>query len=372
MDYGEQQGLGSLEQQELVHAARYTFDVWCCGYNWLQSNRESGRHLKEYIDNTVLRSYREKDVLAEKVIIITHSMGGLVSRALTELHGSENVLGVVHGVQPATGAPAFYRNVRCGYEGIEQVVLGRNSGEVTAVIAQAPGALELAPAFDYDDGRPWLYFRDRQGKDLLPPLPSAGNPYSEIYAAAEWHGLVPAANTHYLDLSRPPSQPLKKEPRNALRSSLKQVERFHHQVERRYFKKTLAHYGADGSRHSWQTLQWKGDVSSIGRSGILDDGNGKYGAYISSGGIHALPVFVPVFALEPGPRNGGDGTVPESSGAAPGRAGVEASFCHGEMGNGLFNTVRGYEHQGSYLDVRAEWATLFSVAKIAQAADWHA
>ena len=43
--------------------------------------------------------------LAEKVIVVTHSMGGLVSRSLTEIHQCDKVMGVSHGVQPATGAP---------------------------------------------------------------------------------------------------------------------------------------------------------------------------------------------------------------------------------------------------------------------------
>jgi pimeloyl-ACP methyl ester carboxylesterase len=50
--------------------------------------------------------------MAEKVIVVTHSMGGMVSRALTEIHQCDKVLGVSHGVLPATGAPAYMPHAR--------------------------------------------------------------------------------------------------------------------------------------------------------------------------------------------------------------------------------------------------------------------
>lgn len=38
---------------------------------------------------------------------------------------------------------------------------------------------------------------------------------------------------------------------------------------------------------------------------------------------------------------------------------------------GQANTKRGYEHQESYNDARAQWAALYGVIKITQLADWH-
>src|SRR5690606_14845313 len=92
-EYGEVLGLKPLSKEELVKAALCQFDVWCAGYNWLQSNRDSGEDVKRYIDETVLKHYRDNQVPASKVILVTHSMGGLVSRALTELHKYDKVLG---------------------------------------------------------------------------------------------------------------------------------------------------------------------------------------------------------------------------------------------------------------------------------------
>jgi len=167
-EWGSETG-EALTREEIIHAARYQFDVWAGGYNWLQSNRNSGEQIKTLIEKTILPYYndgrivrvtgtpdgkgndercmlrrRSKRIVARKVIVVTHSMGGLVSRALTELHGCEKVLGVTHGVQPATGAPAAYKRMRAGFEGAEQVVLGRNAAEVTGISARSPGVAGVA------------------------------------------------------------------------------------------------------------------------------------------------------------------------------------------------------------------------------------
>ncbi|MGL1409641.1 hypothetical protein ACSTIX_24320, partial [Vibrio parahaemolyticus] len=77
-------------------------------------------------------------------------MGGLVARACAQLpEMAERILGVVHGVMPALGAPATYKRIRAGFEGAGQVVLGRNAAECTAVMANAPGPLELLPTAQY-------------------------------------------------------------------------------------------------------------------------------------------------------------------------------------------------------------------------------
>ncbi|SOZ63801.1 hypothetical protein CBM2626_A40102 [Cupriavidus taiwanensis] len=90
-----------------------------------------------------------------------------------------------------------------------------------------------------------------------------------------------------------------------------------------------------------------------------DDGNGSYRASNNAPALTAA-------------RGQGDGTVPAFSGEAPRDAGVVASFRHGSDGGGSENANRkGYDHQGSYNDPRARWATLYGIAKISQLADWH-
>jgi triacylglycerol esterase/lipase EstA (alpha/beta hydrolase family) len=54
----------------------------------------------------------------EKVILVTHSMGGLVARYYSELldgdFGQKNILGIVHGVMPDRGAPMAYKRMKAG------------------------------------------------------------------------------------------------------------------------------------------------------------------------------------------------------------------------------------------------------------------
>lgn len=422
-DWGSETG-EPLTREEILHAARYKFDVWAGGYNWIQSNRDSGQQIKDFIENQMLPFYNQgrtirvtgtpdgkgKDeatmvrrrpsrVVAEKVIIVTHSMGGLVSRALTEIHGCDKVLGVSHGVQPATGAPAAYKRMRAGFEGKEQIILGSNAAEVTAVSAQSPGALELLPTADYNDGKPWLFVRERkvgQGAQHPPvlALPQHGDPYSEIYQTSAWYGLVPEHNEGMLSLGKKQkgdsaspvatSLPERGAHRLKLSERIEKVKQFHAAIERGYMKHTYVHYGAQGRRDSkldkgglfgtglmapndrcaWGEVVWEArdhgvlDPDSV--SIAVDDGNGK------------LRTTDGIWMHIAAPQSPGDGTVPVESAAAPtGQPGVLMSFAHGHGSSGTRNASFGYDHQDSYNDERALFATLYAIIKISQQANWY-
>ncbi|MBN0624011.1 hypothetical protein JTM26_33410, partial [Pseudomonas aeruginosa] len=161
--------------------------------------------------------------------------------------------GVVHGVQPATGSSTIYHHMRCGYEGIAQVVLGRNAGEVTAVVANSAGALELAPSAEYREGRPWLFLCDAQGQVLKDidgkprAYPQNQDPYEEIYKSSTWYGLVPEQNAQYLDLSNTENK--KKNPRVIFEKKIDAIADFHNELATAgYHVETYVHYGADDSR----------------------------------------------------------------------------------------------------------------------------
>lgn len=386
-DYGEELGQAQpLNKEELEYAAAYQFDVWCCGYNWLRSNRDSAQAVRDFIENTVLPHYRDSgQTTAEqmqkmKVILVTHSMGGLVSRSLTQLLGYDRVLGVVHGVQPATGAPAIYHHMRCGYEGIERIVLGSNAGEVTAVVANSPGALELTPSASHRNGKPWLFLRDAEGNILLDAqghpraYPQRGDPYKDIYKNPAWYGLVPKENERYLDMSDEPNKDPFFNPRQLFNTRINKVKEFHAALaQAKYHCETYAHYGAQASQdtHSWRDVNWRGDIEALEQPGAQakDNGKGSYNGWFRRG----APGLCATKPLWPGrdPKNGGgDGTVPTDSGQAPGLADITASFRHGNLGGGNYNAKAGYDHQGSYNDARAQWATLYSIAKLALGADW--
>ena len=413
-DWGGEGG-EPLTKEEILHAANYQFDIWAGGYNWLQSNRDSGAAIKEAVENVILPYYNEgKKVtvkeapdgegknecsiqrkkpsrpLAEKVIVVTHSMGGLVSRSLTEIHQCDKVMGVSHGVQPATGAPATYKRMRSGFEGAEQLFLGRNAADVVAILSQAPGGLELLPTADYNDGKPWLKVRDKNDKDkVILALPENGDPYEEIYNSPAWYGMVPEANLGLMTPGEKDSGDKKtegeKSPREVLTDTIDKVREFHEAIEKKYKTPTYAHYGAQGKRDkdkerggildsglmasknlfTWGEVAWEGEgVYKLTPGQILiaaDDGNGELK---TASGIK-LTIGEPDCP--------GDGTVPQPSGEAPGKAGIALSFAHGHGNPGKCNEHFSYDHQGSYGDKhgRSLYASMYAIIKIAQQAQWH-
>jgi pimeloyl-ACP methyl ester carboxylesterase len=408
----------ALTREEVLHAANYQFDVWAGGYNWLQSNGDSGAAIRDLIENTILPYYNEgREVvvdapdgeggnqcrirrrrpdrpLAEKVIVVTHSMGGLVSRALTEIHQCDKVMGVSHGVQPATGAPATYKRMRSGFEGPAKVILGRNAADVVAILSQAPGGLELLPTADYNDGQPWLKVReksvrtDRAATEVL-ALPMGGDPYNEIYLSPAWYGMVPDSNLGLIDPgSKVPAdfRSGKDSLRDQLTRVINDVRIFHESIEKKYKNPTYAHYGAQGTRvqpakeHdglfgtslmeaddllTWGEIAWEGKgVGSLDPSQVTVSRDDGKGTLTTTSGIE-LTLGAPDCP--------GDGTVPCYSGAAPGKAGIAGSFAHGQGNPGKQNEYFGYDHQGSYGDKhqRSLYATMYAIIKIAQQAQWH-
>jgi hypothetical protein len=95
--------------QDPSHWGGNTCNVYACGYDWRQSNANSGQALQQRIARVL--SLEEG---AEKVIIVTHSMGGLVTRSACKSGSGCLVLGVVHVVQPAVGAVVAYRRYKTG------------------------------------------------------------------------------------------------------------------------------------------------------------------------------------------------------------------------------------------------------------------
>lgn len=423
-DWGAANG-EPLTEEEIKHAANYQFDVWAAGYNWLQSNRDSGKAIQDLIEKTILPYYNDgKEVVvddtpdgqgknkcsiqrkkplrprADQVIVLTHSMGGLVSRALTEIHQCDKVMGVSHGVQPATGAPATYKRMRSGFEGVEQVFLGRNAADVVAILSQAPGGLELLPTADYNGGQPWLKLRDKSSGKVLMDLPKInGDPYSEIYTSPAWYGMVPEANTGLMVpggavvAANDDEQLGSSTPRSGLEETIHLVKTFHEAIKAKYKTPTYAHFGAQGRRDkklepgglfgtglnipliasspknlfTWGEVAWEGDgLAALDPTQMLatgytfkDDGNGE----LTLGNGTRLTIGEP--------NCPGDGTVPVYSGEAPNQAGIAMSFGHGHGNPGKHNEKFGYDHQGSYGDHRSLYASMYAIVKIAQKAQWH-
>ena len=182
----------------------FEFPVYAVGYNWTDDSANSGKMLKERIE-TIIGEAKKITGLCRKVIVITHSMGGLVSRWASEMAGAKgSILGIIHGVQPVTGAPAAYWRIKAGFEspsfskddrggfihriqtGLEDLgashTLGPDGPTVTAVLGNIPGGLQLLP--NKNHRAHWLTIT--RADEIILKLPTLGlhgrtDPYKEIY-----------------------------------------------------------------------------------------------------------------------------------------------------------------------------------------------
>ena len=155
-----------LTEDDLLKYAKYQYPVYAVGYNWLQSNAQSAKHLQKRIE-AIIQWWKSRKHHCEYVIIVTHSMGGLVARVCAKMM-PDKILGVIHGVMPAIGTPLAYRRIACGTETRNPSntigdnlgapffadIVGRTAAETMPVMGASPGALELLPNHRYPER--WL------------------------------------------------------------------------------------------------------------------------------------------------------------------------------------------------------------------------
>jgi len=185
-------GRSPLTKEEVKLSYEYLFPLHVVGYNWLDSIEVASVRLSSKIHN-VIEEYQSKGFKCGKVILVTHSMGGLVARYCSELKNTKDkILGVVHGVLPATGAASAYRRMKAGMEydvtnfisKSTAEVAGGNAAEMTAVLSQSPGPLQLLPSTAY--GMCWFKIMDDKNIYNMP----IKNPYEEIYTVrGKWWSL---------------------------------------------------------------------------------------------------------------------------------------------------------------------------------------
>lgn len=230
-----------LTDEEVRHSYEFLFPLHVFGYNWLQSNSESAKKLDKYVSD-VLELYCGR-LAVEKVILITHSMGGLVARHYSEnMAGRDKILGIIHGVMPDLGSPATYRRMKTGERGLVGAIIGSNAEEMMPVLAQSPGPLQLLPGKAYGSG--WLKIKSA-GKIQSKPL---ADPYEEIYLnELDWWRLCEK------DLLLGDEE---KEWDKYFNNIKKIVRKFIEGLNGKYHPQTWAFYGASSEHPSDESLIW--------------------------------------------------------------------------------------------------------------------
>lgn len=378
----------SISEKDIEHLSAFHFPVYAMGYNWLQSSEDGTKIVSNKLE-TIKKSLGER---FHKFIIVTHSMGGLLTRRLVQIRS--DIAGVVHGVMPAEGAAAAYRRFVAGSSegglksGIAAYIIGKNTEHVTAVLANAPGGLELLPSKAYNKGKPWLFLNssglmnDKDIQTNVVSLPQS-DPYSEIYKAdGVWWEMVKE------ELIDPVGIVKKNNPSKRIKDiyfkKIDKVKEFHGLISNKYHPCTYTNYGHDPKFPSFGTLTWTLDQALRGLTTnqmknlprvsakeieAYNQEIEKIATYTGSGANYSITANV----LE---NNGlryikltdgkfgkfkissqnadGDGTVPWQSGSAPlKQAGVKQVF-----------KMTGFDHQGCYNNTHVRRSVLYSIVRI--------
>ena len=376
-----------LDAEECASAQRWSYPVYACGYNWLECNSKSALRLRDRIDTIIQQNNRGR-LECEQVILLTHSMGGLVSRACCQLPVAEGgfktmeckIAGVVHCVMPANGAVAAYTRTKAGMQdetasgltdgdaldwGVVRV-LGITGKEVTAVFAQAPGALQLLPNKRYPTE--WLQIRDSDGA-LLPEQPSTGDPYETIYKERyRWWGLVKEEW-----LSPPKGEPI--EFAQDFIPNVTAASTFHEKIQDYYHPNTWGFYGqglgsyeravwtlTQGNAPQTQGAPRKKDITALNHSAMREEGFSTIGVAATDERIWRVITrqhdyfYLRLPVASTMGSGTGDGTVGVASARAPVASdNVKQLFC-----------LRNIAHEACLRNsMDARYATVYAINKIA-------
>ena len=375
-----------LTEKHLVKHADHYYPVYAVGYNWLEDCEQSSQRLEKRILE-ILAFWTQSKRRCDQVILVTHSMGGLVARACAK-RIPDKIAGVIHGVMPAFGAPAAYRRMVCGTESsspdngpFDNVaasrlakILGETTEKTTPVLATSPGALELLPNQLYPG--PWLHVRVMTS--LGKPQSAAGktkadapancstftdylhfpgarlpNPYDMYRDLTSWYRLI---NPALAD----PANKYKEKPggiEKAIKDAIAAAEKFHGSIGDYYHPNTYAFYGADQHKRSYGQVRWVARQPA-GAAIALTTGNvgtADFRGHTPRGQrrVRVEEKAELLFELEEQDVRG-DGTVPHQSGRGPSGK-VKQVFA-----------TQGYDHQGSYNHPDMLMLTLRLIVKIVQ------
>ncbi len=368
-----------VTSDELLKRSKSSFPVYAFGYNWLASNQDAAGALKTRIEKIITEN-NVGAIKCKQVILVSHSMGGLVARACSQLpEMDKKIVGIVHGVMPATGAAVAYRRCKVGMRDEDfgaGLVIGSNGREVTAVFAQSPGALQLLPSEDY--GVKWMQVADPRGK-IIVSLPEI-DPYKEIYLERrKWWGLI---REEWLS----PEGGMPIQWRDFV-VNIRIAQEFHRALKGKYHKRTYVFYGGGPAKKSFSKILWRiakgiaptepgtappiasipsmanGDLRTDGSNGLFVGGRTETRAVNNVAATTVVSIETSHWVLHCGGHDSsGDGTVPSSSGQSPRK-------------NNKLNILQQFEldaiqHEPAYRDYPlAQQVTYYAITKLAANAD---
>ncbi|MBJ7312823.1 hypothetical protein ACFOLJ_28310 [Rugamonas sp. CCM 8940] len=364
--------VSALTEDEFTRLDDFYYPVWAYGYNWLDSNEAAADGLCQRIEEVLAWYDKTKYFMTQgKVILVTHSMGGIVARRAAQKDAGK-ILGVVHGVQPVCGAPVVYRRFRAGTEvgsffnftgAAVATIVGWDAADITCVMANSPGALELLPTKNYPPG--WLTVSQNiTGEpivELARALPIA-DPYEEIYSKRVqdvWWGMVDETLIDPAKLSKDKDST----PMGMYRNALKIAKKLHDTLGLYCHHNTYAHYGSDKQEVSFGKVHWftnhrlqnsiKAELMGLPAASWTLQGEVNL-TYNNNSIKFEL-------ANRPGREGGddadsGDGTVPSPSGATIER--TDGAHCVFRM--------KGFDHQGSYSNRDVVDNVIYCIGKVIQ------
>ncbi|MBC7636733.1 MAG: hypothetical protein H7251_14130, partial [Acetobacteraceae bacterium] len=293
-----------LSASDLKQVAPCWYPVHAMGYNFIKSNGKSAVAIADRIRGLV-KGYQKRGLKCDEVIIVTHSMGGLLARALIHpqygnlLNDKDvKVLGMYHNVMPTMGAASAYKRMRFGFrendnltlpgyvDGLTAQVLGVDGPNATAILANAPAPLEMMPGRAY--GREWLKVTDSWGKVLWSWPRGTDTALDSIYLQPPnaWWRLINPDWVNPGDVSEEKGGGLKN-----VRQRLKMASEFLQSIESTFHPITYASYCASPDQASYGEIVFKATLtggSEVDRNGkfipwaspetwelLSDDGKGK-------------------------------------------------------------------------------------------------
>jgi len=364
----------AIDENDIRKISKCWYPVHAMGYNFLQSNGKSATVIAKRIRGLV-KGYQERGFKCDEVIIVTHSMGGLVARAL--LHSdygnmlndqSVKVLGIYHNVMPTMGAGSAYKRMRFGFQDklgkLEQIkakIIAINGEHATAILANTPAPLELLPSAAY--GKDWLKVIDESRKTLWSWPRNDEAALNSIYLQSEdaWWRLINPKWVNPANIKQRNGGGLEN-----VRTRLRDAANFLQSIENTFHPNNCyASFCASRERVTYGEVVFKteGFLWQTGKTGealpppqtwklLAEDGGGELTVQAGEKKL---------FLSLQHPNAPGDETVPSERSARLIKGNL---FVHGETKG------ESYEHQASYSDPKVLASMLYSIVQIAKTAKW--